>query len=111
MIDVVFLLLVFFMLAARFGTDTARPLTLPATGAATPWQGPPRLVEVTPAGLRLNGVALSPEVLPDRLAALLPAPGAPILVQPRQGADLQRLLDLLDSLTARGFNPLLIEGD
>ncbi len=43
MIDVVFLLLVFFMLAARFGHDVEIDLPLSAA-STTPYQGPPRLV-------------------------------------------------------------------
>ena len=55
MIDVVFLLLVFFMLAARFGQDLQIPLSL-GQGSGT-WQGPPRLLDIRPDGLMLNGVS------------------------------------------------------
>ena len=48
MIDVVFLLLVFFMLASRFGSEEALPL--PLAGGGGTWSGPPRLVEI-PADL------------------------------------------------------------
>ena len=51
MIDVVFLLLVFFMLAARFGVEGSVALTVGSGGAA--YEGPPRLVEISPDGTRL----------------------------------------------------------
>ena len=47
MIDVVFLLLVFFMLAARFGQDVV--IDLPISAASDkPYEGPPRLIDVLP---------------------------------------------------------------
>lgn len=49
MIDVVFLLLVFFMLAARFGMDTTLSLATVPTGVST-YNGAPRLIEVAPNG-------------------------------------------------------------
>jgi len=45
MIDVVFLLLVFFMLASRFGVDTVVPF--PLAGGGGSYAGPPRLVDMT----------------------------------------------------------------
>lgn len=45
MIDVVFLLLVFFMLASRFGQDVAIDLPL-GVASDRPYQGPPRLIDV-----------------------------------------------------------------
>ena len=62
MIDVVFLLLVFFMLVSRFGQLDGVPLAL-AGGAAPGWSGAPRLVDVRPDGLSLNG---TPRVSPRR---------------------------------------------
>ena len=53
MIDVVFLLLVFFMLASRFGSDALVPLSLGGSGDT--YSGPPRLIDVLPEGQRLNG--------------------------------------------------------
>ncbi len=103
MIDVVFLMLVFFMLAARFGAEGALPLRLAAPQAGALWQGPPRLIEVSPEGLALNGVALPEAGLVAALVALMPAPGAQVLVRPVAGASVQRLVDVLGSLTDQGI--------
>lgn len=107
MIDVVFLLLVFFMLAARFGHDTHLPLTLGGSGAAD-WQGPPRLVEVLPEGLRLNGRPLAAPDLAAALAPLMPDPAAPVLLGAGDGADLGRLVAVIDLLRGAGFTHLVV---
>ena len=112
MIDVVFLLLIFFMLAARFGGDTMRELVLPAGDTRTEWQGAPRLVDVSPEALRLNGAEVAEaDALPAALAPLLPDTDAPVLIRPRAGATLQRLLDVFEALEAAGLRPVLVEGD
>ena len=41
MIDVVFLLLIFFMLASRFGMDAVLPIAGGSEGAGSDWQGAP----------------------------------------------------------------------
>ena len=106
MIDVVFLLLVFFMLAARFGADQAIPLRIGA--GAGEWEGPPRLVEVLPEGQRLNGVAVTPEGLVTGLAPLMEAPGDPVVLRPRDGASLQRLVDVMEALSSAGYTGLIL---
>lgn len=106
MIDVVFLLLVFFMLASRFGTDLALPLAAASgTGA---YSGPPRLVEFGPDGLSLNGVPTAPDALATALAPLVSGPGDTIVLRPREGADLQALVAVIDDLRAAGFTSLAL---
>ena len=108
MIDVVFLLLVFFMLASRFGAETVLDLTLGAPSAGAPaWQGPPRLVSVTPGGLRLNGIDTPPEALPGALAALMATPGDPVILR-SDGAALQRLVAVLEALRGAGLGNLVL---
>lgn len=110
MIDVVFLLLVFFMLAARFGSEGAIALTTGGSGEV--WQGPPRLVEFSAQSLWLNGVETGPSVLPQSLRAMMPEPGLPVILRPRDGADTQALVTLLETLRAEGLtNLVLVEGD
>jgi biopolymer transport protein ExbD len=109
MIDVVFLLLVFFMLAARFGAEQAIPLAIGA--GAGDWEGPPRLVDVLPEGQRLNGVAVTPEALVAGLAPLMEAPGDPVVLRPREGASLQRLVDVMEALSAAGHTGLILVED
>ena len=105
MIDVVFLLLVFFMLAARFGTTEAIPLTL-AGGGSTDYSGPPRLVTVLPEGVQLNGVAS--DTLTEDLAPLMTAPEDVIILRAGNGASVQRLLDEMTRLRAAGLTNLVV---
>lgn len=106
MIDVIFLLVVFFMLAARFGAEGAQPLAL--AGGVGAWQGPPRLVEVRPEGVALNGVALDPADLTAALAPLVAGPDDPVLLRAAGGAGLQRVVDVLQALAASGHRRLVL---
>jgi len=108
MIDVVFLLLVFFMLAAQFGAD--RVVRIPLTGAGGSYSGPPRLIDVLPGAVRLNGVAMDEDTLPDALGGLMDAPDDLLIMRGREGATLQRVIDLTDRLRAAGMtNTVLVE--
>lgn len=105
MIDVVFLLLVFFMLAARFGVTDAIPVTL-SGGAAQPYDGPPRLITVLPDALRVNGIDTI-----DPVASLTPLMGTQtdiILLRARDGASVQHLLDVMGTLRAAGWTNLVV---
>lgn len=105
MIDVVFLLLVFFMLAARFGVTDAIPVTL-SGGAAQPYDGPPRVITVLPDALRVNGIDTA-----DPVASLTPLMGTQtdiILLRARDGASVQHLLDVMGTLRAAGWTNLVV---
>ena len=106
MIDVVFLLLVFFMLASRFGVDRAVPLSVAGGGAA--YSGPPRLVDLSADALRLNGVPIAPEALAGALRALTQTPADAIILRAADGADLQALVAVMDRLTGAGFTRLVL---
>jgi biopolymer transport protein ExbD len=106
MIDVVFLLLIFFMLAARFGMPVAEPLRLAAPGADVAWQGPPRLVTITPHAVLLNGQP-SADLLTD-LSALMTSDQDTVILTAREGADVQRLLDVMARLKDAGIAQLAV---
>ncbi|OLS51216.1 ExbD/TolR family protein [Rhodovulum sulfidophilum] len=108
MIDVVFLLLVFFMIAARFGPEAGIEIVAAQAGGAGTWQGPPRLVEVRPSGLFLNGQAMAPEEIAAELARITPAAGDPVLLRARDGADLQALVDAMEALGQAGVTGLML---
>ncbi|WP_333834829.1 biopolymer transporter ExbD [Rubrimonas sp.] len=107
MIDVVFLLLVFFLLAARFGAESA--VAIAAGGAGEGWSGPPRLVEVEAGGaLRLNGAPIEASSLGAALAALSAGPDDPVALRARGGATAQALADALAALEAAGARRVLL---
>ncbi|MDK3019818.1 ExbD/TolR family protein [Pseudodonghicola flavimaris] len=107
MIDVVFLLLVFFMLASRFGVDMQIPLRT-AGGASAEYQGPPRLVQIDPEGLKLNGRDITPEALIDSLGDLTQDPGDVIVLRSAEEVPLQRLVEVMDALHGAGFQRLVL---
>ncbi len=106
MIDVVFLLLIFFMLAARLGGDQAIPLRLAAGTSA--YEGPPRLIEIAPGGLRLNGLSVELAALPGALAPLMAGPDDLVVIAPARGVALQGLVDVIDSLRAAGLGNIAV---
>jgi biopolymer transport protein ExbD len=106
MIDVVFLLLVFFMLAARFGAEGGLRLDLAGQGGG--YSGPPRLVDVLPEGVRLNGVAQDLAAVVAALPALMAAPDDIVVLRPRAGASVQRLVAVSEALAAAGFARVVV---
>jgi biopolymer transport protein ExbD len=107
MIDVLFLLVVFFLLAARIEATGALPVTA-AGGGAGAWTGPPRVVTVTPDALRLNGVPVADAGLAAALWPLMTAPGDPVVLRAEGGATLQRLVTVAEALAAAGFGALML---
>lgn len=108
MIDVVFLLLVFFMLASRFGSDAV--LELPLAGRGGKYTGPPRLVGIGAGNLDLNGVPVADSHLPQALAPLMSSPEDILILRGRDGADLQRIIDVTTLLRHAGLvNVVLVE--
>ncbi|SES38289.1 biopolymer transport protein ExbD [Tranquillimonas rosea] len=108
MIDVVFLLLVFFMLASRFGTDMHLPLNVAGTGGGEAYQGPPRLVDIRPDGLSLNGETVALEDLPARLESLTDDQGDTIVLRTRDDAALQEVVRVMEALGTAGFTGLTL---
>lgn len=106
MIDVVFLLLVFFMLASRFGLDDVLPVPLAGSGAG--YSGPPRLVELRPGGLTLNGMAIDPAALPAALADLTETPGDTIVLRGAEGTKLQAVVSVATALRQAGFTSVVL---
>jgi len=107
MIDVIFLLLVFFMLAARFGVEATVPLSPGGAGSAG-WQGPPRLVTIlSDEAVLLNGVATARADLAAAVAPLMPDRKAPVILRAGPEARLQDVLDIAAALRAAGIDNLV----
>lgn len=108
MIDVVFLLLVFFMLASRFGIDTSLPLNVAGQSAGAAYSGPPRLIDILPGEMRLNGQAVGVGSLVPGVTALTESMGDTIILRARDGAQLQQVVDVMEQLTQAGFTALVL---
>lgn len=106
MIDVVFLLLVFFMLVARFGGTEGLSLLLSSTEGVSAYSGPPRLISVLPQGVTLNGQPVTD--LPGALAPLMASPQDIVVVRPAPGTGVARLIEVLETLRKAGLTGLTV---
>ncbi|PYC49108.1 biopolymer transporter ExbD [Litorivita pollutaquae] len=106
MIDVVFLLLVFFMLASRFGMDVTLPMPL-ATGGGG-YSGPPRLIDILPEGVRLNGQAVAEDTLAAQIKALTASQEDVIILRGGEGTVLQRVVTVAEILRRAGYARLVV---
>ncbi len=99
--DVVFILVVFFLLAAQFADETAQTLALApeGSGAQAETAAPARLL-VEQAGYRLDGETLAAKGLAEALAAL---GDRPLAVETADGAPYQALVTALDAAGKAGI--------
>jgi biopolymer transport protein ExbD len=107
MIDVVLLLLVFFMMVSRFGGLQGMPLAV-AGGGAGQWSGPPRLVDLGRDGVMLNGVAVPMAALVERLEPLMASANDPVILRAGEGSAVQDLVAVLDALRAGGITRVIV---
>jgi biopolymer transport protein ExbD len=112
MINIVFLLLIFFMLAGRLLPPEALPVEPPRASGDNAAE-PPRWLLLIAADGRL---ALADQVFPlaqleTRLTPYLNArPRPPLTVKADAGLTAERLLDVLEALRAAGVERLLLLG-
>ncbi|HLS19710.1 MAG TPA: biopolymer transporter ExbD [Paracoccaceae bacterium] len=111
LIDVVFILLVFFMLASSFLDWRSIDIAGGNTGAAQPGLEGALLVDLQEDGLRLSGEDVTQEELLARIEArIAERPEQRIVVRPEGGVDVQRTVALLDQLSAAGAHDVTLAG-
>ena len=111
LIDVVFILLVFFMLASSFLDWRAIELSAPAEAAAGATEQETLFVELRAEGLWLSGEALTLDELERRLAARIgEAPEQRVVLRPEPGVSLQRAVEVLDRASKAGVTELSLAG-
>jgi biopolymer transport protein ExbD len=99
LIDVIFLLLLFFMLTSTFSKFSEVELSAAGSGAVPPSDAPPLFLQLAPDALRLNGDALTLAELPASSLAQADE-GTVLLISLGTEVDSQRLTDLLVALRA-----------
>ena len=101
LIDVVFILLIFFMLATSFFDWRALELTPPVQAAAGPAEETAFLISLSAEGIEADGAPVDETALADAIAAALTTRSdRPVLIAPEPGTPLQRTVTVLD--IARG---------
>ena len=112
LIDVVFILLLFFMLASSYLDWRTIHLNAPASAAAGSTAEAALLVEIRDGGLRLSGEAVTRNDLAMRLAERIERkPDQRVLVRPEDGVSLQDAVTVLDLISAAGVSDLSLIRD
>jgi biopolymer transport protein ExbD len=112
LIDVVFILLVFFMLASSLLQWRSIDLDASAKAAAAPSNGKSIIVDIRTDDIRVGGETIALDTLTRRMAAnVAERPDQRVLVRPAEGVLLQDAIVVLDRLKAAGVaNMSLIRG-
>lgn len=105
LIDVIFLLLLFFMLTSTFSKFAEVPLSAAGSGAVAAGDAKPLFLQLGPDDLRLNGEAVALTALTTSPLAEATA-GTTLLVSLGAGVDAQLLTDLL--VVLRGLPDLRV---
>ena len=108
-IDVVFLLLVFFMLASTFNVDQKVNLLSEIVYGSSQYDQNPRLIEIKSNKLLINGVEADDSEAIRKLEEITPDLSQIIIVQVL-GSTTQRMLDVMDLLKSSGFSNLKVTG-
>jgi biopolymer transport protein ExbD len=112
LIDVVFILLIFFMLASSFLNWRIIGLDLPGPGGTPPAASQPLVVEVQADGIVLAGERLDLEGLVERVAPRIAEdPERAVLVRPAAGVPLQDAIRVLDRLGVAGVTAMRLVGE
>jgi len=109
-IDVVFLLLVFFMLASTFTVDRQVNLLSETIDGMSQYDENPRLIEIKNDKLLINGVEADDTVAIKRLEEITLDLSQIIIVQVLGGTSTQRMLDVIELLKSSGFSNLKVSG-
>ena len=108
-IDVVFLLLVFFMLASTFNVDQKVNLLSDIVYGSSKYDQNPRLIKIKSNKLLINGVEAYDSEAIRKLEEITPDLSQIIIVQVL-GSTTQRMLDVMELLKSSGFSNLKVTG-
>lgn len=112
MMDIVFLLLIFFLVTSTFLPDAGMDLELPESTTATPSEMAPTMISVAEDGsLQLNGEAVTVEQLEQRVAALPEADRQKITVRADARVDYGIIVRIIDALRNAGVTGLSLPMD
>lgn len=107
LIDVIFLLLLFFMLSSTFSRFAEVEIAAAGGGGASPSDTPPIFLRLAVDTLNLNGQPQSLETLPDAFDPPVgEAAPTPVLISLQDDVNAQRLADLL--IVLRGVGGLQV---
>lgn len=111
LIDVIFLLLLFFMLASTFSHYQALPLSGGGAASAATSSERPALLRVHGEGrMDLNGRPATAEELASRLAELKENEIARVAIWSGEKANVQDVVSAMDAVETAGLSSILVAG-
>lgn len=112
LIDVVFILLIFFMLASSFVDWRAIGLTPPAGEGGGDLLTGAVLVDVRADGVRMSGIRVTLDQLQATAAShLARQPDRAFIIRPLVGVPLQQTVAVMDRLSAAGASRISLTGE
>ena len=105
LLDVVFLLLIFFLVTTTFVSDAGMDLELPESTTAVPSEMAPTVVSVSEdGGIRFDGNSVSVEELQAAIAALADEERQRVTVRADSRVDYGVIIRIIDALRNAGVN-------
>ena len=112
LLDVVFLLLIFFLVTTTFMPDASMELELPESTTATQSEVVPTMVTVgEDGGVQIDGDSVSIQELERTVAALLPEEREKITVRADARVDYGVIVRIIDALRNAGVDALSLPMD
>ena len=104
LIDVIFILLIFFMVSTQFKRSSL-PLDLPRSEDATQERNTTKVLAVTADRMELDGEAVTLEALEDRLASLFAhEPELALSLECERTVEFERIVQILTKVQAAGIS-------
>ncbi|MEO9877281.1 MAG: biopolymer transporter ExbD [Anderseniella sp.] len=103
--DVVFILVVFFMVVSTFSQTLVKPLKVSVPGIAVPPLSP---VELRVLELTATGAVIDGEAVTDMAASLAADTSKPLSIVAGEGASYQALVDALDAAQTAGITDVRV---
>jgi len=99
MLDVVFILLIFFIVTSVFVTEAGIEVTRPEASTANPMQGDLILIAISNSGdIWIDGDQIDPRFIRSRFELrLAEAPNSSVIIQADQGADNEYVMLVLEA--------------
>ena len=111
LIDVIFILLIFFMVSTQFKRSSL-PLDLPQSEDTTQEQNTAKVLAVTATAMELDGSAVTLDTLQDTLAALYAQnPELALSLECERTVDLEHIVQILTKIQAAGISRIGIVHD
>lgn len=111
LIDVIFILLIFFMVSTQFKRSSL-PLDLPQSEDTTQEQNTAKVLAVTATAMELDGNAVTLDTLQDTLSALYAQnPELALSLECERTVDFERIVQILTKIQATGISRIGIVHD